>query len=126
MKNRLVFDDRKLHYPSKRIFITGYERNERVYRFINSSIGSIEVWKTLTDSESIYIHGNMYNYNFNVNDLIKNCSMSINTKNEKIISINPKYKKLLLSNDKTIVNIAMDCILDDAKDFIDEYLKKFK
>lgn len=86
----------------------------------------IEVSKGYIISESIYIHGNMYNYNFNVNDLIKNCSMSINTKNEKIISINPKYKKLLLSNDKTIVNIAMDCILDDAKDFIDEYLKKFK
>lgn len=96
MKNRLVFDDRKLHYPSKRIFITGYERNERVYRFINSSIGSIEVWKTLTDVlDTDLILDNMY---------IEN----------------------LLSNDKTIVNIAMDCILDDAKDFIDEYLKKFK
>lgn len=86
----------------------------------------IEVSKGWIINESIYINGNMYNYNFNIDHLIKDCSISINTKNEKIISINPKYKKLLLSNDKTIVNMAMDCILNDAKDFIDEYLKKFK
>lgn len=70
MKNRLVFDDRKLHYPSKRIFITGYERNERVYRFINSSIGSIEVWKTLTDIlDTDLILDNMYIENLLSNDI---------------------------------------------------------
>lgn len=70
MKNRLVFDDRKLHYPSKRIFITGYERNERVYRFINSSIGSIEVWKTLTDVlDTDLILDNMYIENLLSNDI---------------------------------------------------------
>ena len=70
MKNRLVFDDRKLHYPSKRIFITGYERNERVYRFINSSIGSIEVWKTLTDVlDTDLILDNIYIENLLSNDI---------------------------------------------------------
>lgn len=70
MKNRLVFDDRKLHYPSKRIFITGYERNERVYRFINSSIGSIEVWKTLTDIlDTDLILDNMYIENLLSNNI---------------------------------------------------------
>lgn len=70
MKNRLVFDDRKLHYPSKRIFITGYERNEKVYRFINSSIGSIEVWKTLTDIlDTDLILDNMYIENLLSNDI---------------------------------------------------------
>ena len=54
------------------------------------------------------------------------CIININNKKETIISINPKYKKYLLSKDNTIVNMTIDIILEDAKDFIDEYLKKFK
>lgn len=93
MKNKLVFDNRKLHYTSKRIFITGCTGSERVYRFSNSSIGNIEIWKTFTD---------ILNTDIILDDI---------------------YIENLLSNDITIRDMTIDVIINENKDFINQYLK---
>jgi hypothetical protein len=102
-------------------------KNEiQLYHCYNEIIIFIEIKENWIISELIYVDGNKCKYSFDEDCSINDSPMNINTANEKVISINPKYKKLLLSNDKIIVDMTIDCILEDAKDFINEYLNKFK
>jgi hypothetical protein len=55
--------------------------------------------------------------------IIKDEEVEINTNEEHAIFIDPKFRDNLLSNDIIIRDMTIDVIINENKDFINQYLK---